>query len=76
MKVSECSLITFSPTHTSRKIGESILEGMNLITIRRMDLTLPTCQEIDEHVILTPVVITVPVYGDKLLHWRCNVWID
>lgn len=66
MKVSECSLITFSPTHTSRKIGESILEGMNLITIRRMDLTLPTCQEIDEHVILTPVVITVPVYGGQV----------
>lgn len=65
MDIQEVQLITFSPTHTSKQVGEAIVRGTGLTKITVTDLTLTETGklEIPENVL---TVITVPVYGGKV----------
>lgn len=62
MEISQVHLITFSPTHTSKRVGEAIAKGFANHTIEICDLTLsetklknPSKKDI--------AIFTVPVYG-------------
>lgn len=62
MTITEINLITFSPTHTSKQIGEAIVRGMGIADVSFVDMTLqtPEQKEFGSDVL---AVITVPVYG-------------
>lgn len=62
MNIDELYLITFSPTGTSRKIGESIARATGIASLKAIDLTLkqPDLSPISSNAL---VVITVPVYA-------------
>lgn len=61
----------FSPTHTSKQVGEAIVRGTGVSEIMKTDLTLHPAGklEIPEN---TLAVITVPVYGGKWHLWHWN----
>ncbi|MBQ8502601.1 MAG: 4Fe-4S binding protein [Bacteroides sp.] len=63
MKIEKIKLITFSPTHTSKQVGEAIVQGTGILTTETVDLTLAT--PVGEIVVDADelAVITVPVYG-------------
>lgn len=65
MNIYEAHLITFSPTHTSKQVGEAIVRGTGFSEVTETDLTLQPVDalEIPEDKL---VVITVPVYGGKV----------
>ena len=62
MDIEKVCLITFSPTHTSRRVGEAIVQGINGSEVSCVDVTLNGCGalRLEED---TVVVVTVPVYG-------------
>lgn len=62
MTITEINLITFSPTHTSKQIGEAIVRGMGIADVSFVDMTLqaPEKKEFGSDAL---AVITVPVYG-------------
>ena len=64
MIVNEIHLITFSPTNTSRQIGEAVVRGMGNVCTKIWDITLPGAETPPE---MLPVdalaIVTVPVYG-------------
>ena len=62
MEIGKVCLVTFSPTHTSYRIGEAIAHGIKGGEFLIVDLTLHGIEQIkfSEDTI---VVITVPVYG-------------
>ena len=64
MNIYTVRLITFSPTHTSKQVGEAIVRGTGISDVTRTDLTFHPAGklEIPEN---TLTVITVPVYGGK-----------
>ena len=41
MTIKEIHLITFSPTHTSRQIGDAIARGVENVPVKIWDITLP-----------------------------------
>ncbi len=65
MKIENVHLITFSPTHTSKRVGEAIVRGLGIENINKVDLTF---QALDEYEIPTTdlALISVPVYGGKV----------
>lgn len=63
MKIKEVCLITFSPTHTSKRVGEAIVCGTGCENVRHMDLTLPGVTSTNVLPVDALVVVTVPVYG-------------
>lgn len=65
MNIYAAHLITFSPTHTSKQVGEAIVRGTGFSEVLKTDLTLQSMDtlEISEDRL---VVITVPVYGGKV----------
>ena len=65
MNIYTVRLITFSPTHTSKQVGEAIVRGTGISDVTRTDLTFHPAGklEIPEN---TLTVITVPVYGGKV----------
>ncbi|MCD8183983.1 MAG: 4Fe-4S binding protein [Bacteroides sp.] len=65
MDIYEAHLITFSPTHTSKQVGQAIVHGTGISRITETDLTLHDAGnlEISKE---TLVVITVPVYGGRV----------
>lgn len=56
-------LITFSPTHTSLKVGEAIVRGIGCPETRITDLTLRSDESLETISPHTLAVFTVPVYG-------------
>lgn len=62
MLITEVNLITFSPTHTSRKVGEAILRGIQAGQATVTDLTCSTdiSMQLEASAL---AVFTVPVYG-------------
>lgn len=62
MDINEVQLITFSPTGTSRKVGEAIVDGTGIASVRVMDLTLQAADTMEVPA-QALAVITVPVYG-------------
>ena len=70
MNIYAVRLITFSPTHTSKQVGEAIVRGTGHFRCCPADLTFHPAGklEIPEN---TLTVITVPVYGGKRhpRHW-------
>lgn len=65
MNIYEAHLITFSPTHTSKQVGETIVRGTGFSKVTNTDLTLHAVGklEIPQD---TLAIITVPVYGGKV----------
>lgn len=63
MNISEVCLITFSPTGTSRKVGEAIVEGTGFSSVSVVDLTTAAAHDRMEVAPQTLTVIAVPVYG-------------
>lgn len=66
MDVNDVLLVTFSPTRTSRYVGEAIARGVSTGKMRVLDLTyemenIPI--EVSEGTLL---VVSVPVYGGKV----------
>lgn len=62
MDIKEAYLITFSPTHTSKQVGEAIVRGTGIASQVIVDATLKSagCRKIPSTAL---VVFTVPVYG-------------
>lgn len=62
MKIDNVKLITFSPTHTSKQVGEAIVRGMGIPSVEMIDVTFASTGDVtfaaDE-----PAVVVVPVYG-------------
>lgn len=62
MEIYSAHLITFSPTHTSRQVGEAIIRGTGCTEVVVTDLTLCDAGKLEvRQDVLT--VIAVPVYG-------------
>lgn len=62
MQISDSYLVTFSPTHTSKRIGEAIVQGVGEKSAHRIDVTHDSPAEVTVPTdALT--VFTVPVYG-------------
>jgi ferredoxin len=67
MEIRRIKLIYFSPTGTSKKIMESIAEGLDVEIVEHIDLTLPeksrqTIPPISDKL----VILGAPVYGGRL----------
>ena len=62
MEIGKVCLVTFSPTHTSYRIGEAIVRGLKGESVSCVDLTLHGVGQVSFSED-TVVVITVPVYG-------------
>lgn len=62
MTVTEINLITFSPTHTSKQIGEAIVRGTGIAEVDFVNLTLQAAEK-KEFASTALAVIAVPVYG-------------
>lgn len=63
MKINQVCLITFSPTHTSKRVGEAIVRGTGCENVQCRDLTLPDGVVEGDVPKDSLAVITVPVYG-------------
>ena len=62
MKLKKVQLITYSPTHTSKRVGEAIVRGLAAEEVVVTDLTLPDYEPVAVEA-GTLVVLTAPVYG-------------
>ncbi len=62
MIVTETHLIYFSPTHTSKQVGEAIVHGIGIKDVSTTDLTLKPAEEMELSTSALAVVV-VPVYG-------------
>ncbi len=65
MDIAEVHLITFSPTHTSKRVGDAIVRGIGIKKVVNVDLTLggrEECKVPSEAL----AVVVVPVYGGKV----------
>ncbi len=58
MNIDEVQLITFSPTCTSKQVGEAIVHGTGISSVSKVDLTLEAAgkREVPSHAL---AVITV-----------------
>lgn len=65
MNINEAHFITFSPTHTSKQVGEAIVRGVDLSKTLHADLTLCGVDNL-EIPADTLAVIVVPVYAGKV----------
>lgn len=62
MDIHEVCLVTFSPTHTSKQVGDAIVRGIGCSKVTNIDLTLCAIErcEIPQGAL---TIISVPVYG-------------
>ena len=62
MNIDEVQLITFSPTCTSKQVGEAIVHGTGISSVSKVDLTLEAAgkREVPSH-----------VFGD---HHGARIW--
>lgn len=65
MIVTEAHLIYFSPTHTSKQVGEAIVHGLGITNVLKTDLTLNSTEDIEIPASALAVVV-VPVYGGRV----------
>ena len=71
MNIYTVRLITFSPTHTSKQVGEAIVRGTGISDVTRTDLSFPPGLANWKFLKNTLTVITVPVYGGR---WHPRHW--
>lgn len=62
MVITEAHLIYFSPTHTSKQVGDGIVHGLGITNIITTDLTLSPIDEMQLPASALAVIV-VPVYG-------------
>lgn len=62
MTVNEARLIYFSPTHTSKQVGEAIVRGTGMENVVSMNLTLQEPEDMEIPVSALTIIV-VPVYG-------------
>ena len=65
MSITDVHLIYFSPTHTSRHVGEAIVRGVGLEKVRVSDLTYSSI-DFSEIGANTLTVVVLPVYAGHL----------
>lgn len=65
MNIKKVHLIYFSPTHTSRRVGEAIVRGIGLDKLEVSDLTCAAA-DFQETSADTLTVVALPVYGGHL----------
>lgn len=63
MTVTEAHLIYYSPTHTSKQVGEAIVRGLGIRNVIKTDLTRKNPEESMVLPASALAVIVVPVYG-------------
>lgn len=65
MNYEEAHFIYFSPTHTTRKVGKAIMQGLGVERLTETDLT---CQPLDGELLIDSkiTVVAVPVYGGRV----------
>lgn len=65
MNIDRVQLITFSPTCTSKQVGEAIVQGTGIPSVPTVDITLKPTDgwEVPRR---TLAVVTVPVYGGRV----------
>ncbi|MFC1821337.1 4Fe-4S binding protein [Thermodesulfobacteriota bacterium] len=67
MNIRSAKMIYFSPTKTTKKIVESIAQGMRVETLETMDLTIPDAGKSESEEIHDQVaIIGVPVYAGRV----------
>ena len=67
MQINSARLIFFSPTGTTRKVIESIVQGVHLDTVEHVDLTSPDPNELKIYEMHEELaIIGSPVYGGRL----------
>lgn len=66
MNVKSILLVTFSPTRTSRRVGEAIARGFSCADVRVLDLTYKAGDVPIEVLGDTLLIVAVPVYGGKV----------
>ena len=73
MTANEVHLIYFSPTHTSKQVGEAIVRGTGITNVINTNLTQQATQDlvIAESAL---AIIVVPVYGGRVALWPWIVW--
>ena len=66
MNIDEVQLITFSPTCTSKQVGEAIVHGTGISSVSKVDLTLEAAgkREVPSHAL---AVITAPLQAGRQL---------
>src|ERR1700690_2267706 len=67
MKIDSTKLIYFSPTQTTRKVVENIAQGIQIVPVEHVDLTLPPAgmrERVEMHDELA--IIGSPVYAGRL----------
>ena len=65
MTANEVHLIYFSPTHTSKQVGEAIVRGTGITNVINTNLTQQAAQDL----VITEsalAIIVVPVYGGRV----------
>lgn len=67
MDITKVHLLFFSPTHTSKRVGESIVHGLGMSEVVTTDLTH---ESVDLPLITSDVltVVVMPVYGGHIPH--------
>ena len=65
MEIGKIHLITFSPTQTSKQVGEAIVRGTGITEVIHQDLTHPEkpLQEVPGDAL---AIVAVPVYGGRV----------
>jgi len=67
MKITCTKLIYFSPTQTTKKVIECIVQGIQVVPVEHIDLTLPTAIKLKRSVMHDELaVIGSPVYAGRL----------
>ena len=67
MNIDKATMVYFSPTGTTKKILEGIIEGFQVSTVRQIDLTLPAANNRDFAITKDDfAVIGAPVYGGRI----------
>lgn len=79
MKANKVHLIYFSPTGTTRKIIDAVVDGLNPVRVNRYDLTFPF-EKAEQHIVDGIAVIGAPVYAgrvpkdclERLVNYKAN----
>ena len=68
MNTDKARLVYFSPTGTTKKILEGIIEGFQVAMVQQIDLTLPIIKKPNEFIIKKDdfAIIGAPVYGGRI----------
>ena len=72
MNIDEVQLITFSPTCTSKQVGEAIVHGTGISSVSKVDLTLEAAgkREVPSHALKFQIVQCNVFREEFFLTWH------